>query len=297
MDKLSEIVSSVKSDIEGFEAKLKEIILKDDNFLRNHLDEFMFSNPKRLRPIFVYLFSKILDIKNETVDNIALAVELVHSASLVHDDIIDEADLRRSKQTFYSKFGSKIAVLEGDFLLALALEVLSNCPNEIVKIFSGKIKETLLGELNQNYNLNKIQTIDEYVLKTLPKTTNLFAAGLDSLFCLKKTDDNTKDALINFMENYSIAFQIKNDINDIKLDKSSDLQCGNYTLPVIYFCLDKKIKSFEIDIFNKEKEKYVAMAVHKMNEYKKSAIEYLNKIENSIFKKELLELSEFTLRS
>ena len=297
MNELIKITSSIKSELDGFENKLKNIILRDDNFLKDYLEDFMFSNPKRLRPVFTYLFSKILKIEDNLVDDIAISLELIHSASLIHDDIIDEACLRRNKQTFYNKFGSKIAVLEGDFLLSSALEVLSNCNCKIIKIFSKKIKDTLLGELNQNSNLNKIQTVEEYINKNLSKTTNLFLAGLESLFCLKNIDDTLKNNLHSFMKNYSIAFQIKNDINNIKNENSTDIKCGNYTLPVIYFCLENNIREFDYDVFNKEKDKYILKTIEKIEEYKEIAIKFLDNIENSIYKKELIELCEFTLRS
>ena len=297
MSELIKITSSIKKESDGFEKKLKDIVTSDDNFLKDYLVDFVFSNPKRLRPTITYLLSKILNIKDDFVDNIALSLELIHSASLIHDDILDEAILRRNKQTFYNKFGSKIAVLEGDFLLSSALEILSNCPKDIIKIFSKKIKETLLGELNQNSNLNKIQTVDDYINKNLSKTTNLFLAGLESLFCLKTVDEKTKDSLLNFLKNYSIAFQIKNDIANIENENSSDIKCGNYTLPVIYFCLENDIKEFRVEDFNSKKAIYIAKTLKKVEEYKNLSIKFLENIENSIYKEELVKLCEFTLRS
>ena len=297
MNELIEITSSIKPEADGFEKKLKKIILESDNFLKDYLSEFLFSNPKRLRPLFVYLFSKLLDISSNYVDNIALALELIHNASLIHDDIIDEASTRRNMPSCCGKFGSKIAVLEGDFLLSSALEILADCPNEIIKIFSKKIKETLLGELNQNSNLNKIRSIDEYINKTLLKTTNLFLAGLESLFCLKNVDENRKKALRGFLKNYSVAFQIKNDLDNIKNEDYSDIKCGNYTLPVIYFCLDKNINKFDFNVFDSNKEKYIKKTIDKIEELKKVAADYLNIIENSFYKKEIIKLCEYTLRS
>ena len=297
MNELIKITPSIEPEIKRFEKKLKLIANKDDVFLKEYLSEFLFSNPKRLRPAFIYLFSKILDIKGEIVDKIALSAELIHSASLIHDDIIDESQTRRNLPTLYGKFGSKISVLEGDFLLSSALEVLIETNFEIIKIFSKNLKKTLLGELNQNSNLNKLQTIDDYVNKTMFKTTSLFLVGLESLFSLKTIDNNIKSDLYNFMENYSIAFQIKNDINNILKCNSSDIKCGNYTLPVIYFCLDKNIEEIDINVFEREKEIYIKKALKKVEEYKISSINYLKDIENSTFKKELIELSNYTLRS
>jgi len=297
MNELIKIAPSIKFEAEVFEEKLKKIISDSDNFLKDYLLDFLFSNPKRLRPVFVFLFAKILKIDDKKVNLIALSDELIHSASLIHDDIIDEAKTRRSLPSIYEKYNSKIAVLEGDYLLTIALEILSDCPNKIIKIFSKKIKETLLGELNQNSNLNKIRLEEEYINKTLLKTTSLFLVGLESLFCLKDIDEEIKNNLYNFTKNYSIAFQIKNDIDNIKSQNSSDIKCGNYTLPVIYFCIEKNLKEFNFDEFDKDKEKFILKSSKKVEEYKILAINYLDKIENSIYKDELKKISEFTLRS
>ena len=150
-------IKSIKNEMDTFELELKKIINSQDNFLKDDLEKFMFSNQKRLRPIFVFLFSKILNIQSPLVLKIALALELLHSATLVHDDIIDEEKIRRLNPTFYAKYGSKLAVLEGDLLLSMALDILSDTSLDILKIFSKKIKMTVLGEIEQNSNLgNKI---------------------------------------------------------------------------------------------------------------------------------------------
>jgi len=296
MNKLTEIVTSIAPELGEFENKLKNIV-KDENFLKDYLVDFLFSNPKRLRPILIYLFAKVLNINSKEVDYIALSTELIHSASLIHDDIIDEAKLRRNKQSFYDKFGSKKAVLEGDYLLSLSLVTLSKVNIDTVKIFSKKIKETILGELNQNSNLNKIQSVEEYITKTLAKTTSLFVAGVESLFSLKEVDKTTKKAILDFMKNYSIAFQIKNDIDNILKENASDLKFGNYTLPVIYFCLDKNVEQVDVKQFNLEKEKYILKSSETMENYKNLAIKVIENIEASIYKKEIIELCEYSLRS
>ena len=159
---MNKIIFPIKKELDGFENSLKEVILKENNFLTYDLEKFIFTNPKRLRPIFIFLFAKILKIENPLVMDIALITELIHNASLIHDDIIDEEKVRRNNPTFYEKYGSKLAVLEGDLLLSLALECLSKTTLDISQIFAKRIKKTILGEISQNENLDKMIDVESY---------------------------------------------------------------------------------------------------------------------------------------
>lgn len=278
---MDKIISPIENELKNFEAKLKEVILNTDNFLTYDLEKFMFTSPKRLRPIFIFLFAKILKIDNPLVGNIALITELIHNASLIHDDIIDEEKVRRNNPTFFEKYGSKLAVLEGDLLLSLALEQISNTNIEISRIFASKIKSTIQGEISQNENNNKITDIETYYKKTIAKTANLFLAGLEALFTLSKENED----LYYFMKNYALAFQIKNDIDNFKTN-SSDYKNGNYTLPVIYSFMENQAKNFE---------QYIEKSYKEVEKIAKSAIDSLEKIENSIYKKALIDLTNYSL--
>jgi len=278
----------VKKELETFEFSLRKILEAEDNFLKNDLIDFMFSSAKRLRPILVFLFAKILKIEDKNVLNIALISELIHSATLVHDDILDEDELRRNHKTLYKKYGAKLAVLEGDLLLSMALSVLSETNIDILKIYSDKIKQTLSGELKQNSTLNKIIDEKTYLDKTFNKTGNLFLAGLEALFCLKKIDEKTKDTLINFTKNFSLAFQIKNDTNDIV----SDIKNGNYTLVVLYFLQENSIEELNN---NSDFEKYIKKAFEKIKYYKNHALKSLDNINDSLYKESLINLSNEVL--
>ena len=278
---MEKILSPIENELKNFEAKLKEVILNTNNFLTYDLEKFIFTSPKRLRPIFIFLFAKILKIDNPLVINIALITELIHNASLIHDDIIDEEKIRRNNPTFFEKYGSKLAVLEGDLLLSLALEQISNTNIEISKIFATKIKATIQGEISQNENNNKITSLETYYKKTIAKTANLFLAGLEALFSLGNENEN----LYNFMKNYALAFQIKNDIDNFKTN-SSDYKNGNYTLPVIYSFMENQTKNFE---------QYIEKSYKEVEKITKSAIDNLEKIENSIYKKALIDLTKHSL--
>lgn len=283
MDNLQDIISPIKDDLNIFENNLKNIIQDCNNFLLEDMMNFMFTNPKRLRPIFIFLFSKILNINTPLVQKIALVSELIHSASLIHDDIIDEADMRRNYPSLHIKFGTKKAILEGDLLLSQALSVLSETTLEIAKIYSDKIKLTISGEIEQNENLYKEMSFDEYINKTFNKTGNLFMAGLEALFSIA----GRNEALYNFMKNYSIYFQLKNDIKGINPDKN----LGNYTLVMLYFLKDYKIEDFN----NTDIEKYILKAKEKISFFKGQALYSLNLIPNSKYKDSLLKIIDLGL--
>ena len=280
-NEIAKITSLIDEDFSIFEIELKKIIKTSDNFLKDELCDFVFNNAKFLRPRLVFLFSKILKIEDSSVQKIALAVELLHNASLIHDDIIDNSTFRRNLETFNQKYNSKTAVLLGDLVLSLALKILSKTNSEIVEIFSEKIFETIKGELKQNENIKKITDEKTYLEKTFSKTGNLFFAGLESLFALKKTDEKVKNELRTYLKNFSLAFQIKNDLKDTK----SDFENGNFTLPAIYcFEENKKFTS------NENPEKYLKKTQQAINLYKQKAIDVL--INNSLYKNALVELVE-----
>lgn len=295
-EKIKKIVLPIKNNLEIFEKKLNDIIEENSNPLNNHLHEFMFQSAKRLRAIFVFLFAEILNIKDEIIFDIALLSELIHSASLVHDDIIDESNKRRSIETFNSKFNSKIAVLEGDLLLAIALEVLSKTNLEIVNIYSKRIKKTILGEISQNISTNI--DINTYLDKTFNKTGNLFVVGLEALFSLKKQDEILKQNLLDFIKNYSVAFQLKNDISDIKSKKFSDAKHKNYTLPLILFAIENKINLMDFEKYlSFDFNKYILQSEQYLEQYTKKALKNIQQIENNCYKQALIELTQYTLRS
>ena len=290
-----QLIPSIKNEILIFEDNFKELIKSKNLLLQNEINEFLFLNPKRLRPIFVFLFAKILKIENALTSKIALISELIHNASLLHDDVIDDEDKRRGKLAFHQKINSKIAILEGDFLLSLALEELSKTSLEILNIYSDKIQKTIQGEIKQNLSLEQILNVEEYFKNNFSKTGNLFLAGLESLLTINNFPFEIQKSLKDFMINYSFAFQLKNDIDNI-LKNCSDIKNGNYTLPVIYFNLKNPNKT--LDSITKENlEEEIKNSYIKLEEFKNNAIFSLKNIEDSIFKEDLIRLTKNTLMS
>ena len=259
---ISQVASSISEDFKAFEIEMKKIIEQYDNFLKDDLCCFVFENAKFIRPIMVFIFADILDIKNDNVLKIALALEFIHNASLIHDDIIDEAQERRNAPALHQKFSQKNAVLAGDLLLASVLKILSTTNSDITGVFSNRIFNTIQGELKQNENLNKQIDFETYLYKTFNKTANLFFAGFESLILLKESNKELEHKLREYLTNFCYAFQIKNDIKDV----DSDYKNGNYTLPLIYYFRENKI-------YDKNKlDKYISKSTDIVNEYKKKAL-------------------------
>ena len=226
----------IKPYILRLEEDLKTIVDKNSNELKEDVLGFLFAKSKRIRPVFTYLCTFLLNEKiDDDICRVALAVELLHNATLVHDDVLDESLQRREIESFYSKLGSKKSVVTGDYILSLCLLALSEIQNsEILKIFSNNIIKTINGEINQFSSQFCIQSEKDYFYKTAPKTANLFVCIVQSVCCLKNVNLNVKKSLENFAYNFGVVFQINNDIKNF-LSSQDDIKNGIYTLPYIYF--------------------------------------------------------------
>lgn len=222
--------------ISTLEDNLKTVVDNNSNELREDVLGFLFAKSKRIRPVFTYLCTMLLNEKiDNDIQNTALAIELLHSATLVHDDVIDKSATRRENESFYTKFGSKKAVIIGDYLLSLCLLVLCEIKNnKILEIFSNNILKTINGEINQFDLLFSVPNEKGYFKKTAAKTANLFVCAAQSVCCLKNAEDAAKKSLENFAYNFGVVFQINNDVKNI-LSSQDDIKEGIYTLPYIYF--------------------------------------------------------------
>lgn len=254
---------TLKPNLEIFERKLKDVLLAHRNELSYDIENFIFNNPKRLRPIFAFLVADLLNLNiNEDVQNVALSLELLHSATLVHDDIIDESQNRRNNETFYSKFGAKRAVILGDYFLSLCLILLSKLNNcAILEVFSKNTFETLNGEINQFASRFNFQSENDYFKKTCAKTANLFLIAAKSISIL--ANKNNEKTICDFALKFGTAFQLKNDIDNFLKTNPDDFQNGIFTLPLIYF----KQENPNCDIINLSGlDKYIKKSADKLNE-------------------------------
>lgn len=207
--------------------------------LRTHIINFLTAPSKRIRPLISVLFYKsIYKEINENQLKALGAVELIHNASLVHDDIIDNSAKRRGLKTTAYEFGNKLGVICGDYLLSVAMKIVTKLESiELLKNFSETLNKMCIGEINQNFDRFKIGTIENYIEKSKNKTGYLFETAILTPFLINKIKDNKFAS--EFGLNTGIAFQIRDDLlNIINIDSSkpsnNDIKDGIYNAPVIY---------------------------------------------------------------
>lgn len=223
-------------------AKEMDSILQSDTPLLNKLLRYVFKNRgKQIRPLFVILSSGMCAEIDEQVYKVAALLEILHTATLVHDDIVDEADRRRGLLTVNAVWKNKAAVLLGDYLLATGLLIaLDNDYFEWLKIVSEATKQMSEGELLQLKQSNKWKLNEETYLEIITKkTASLFGVCFQAGGYKAKWDKEKMDVLYKIGIFSGIAFQIKDDLIDLnssKRDKNNftDLKEQKLTLPVIH---------------------------------------------------------------
>lgn len=228
--------------------------IENDNSLTNHYKEklynLIFSSGKRLRPVFTVLGSYFGDNqKNKNIYEIAAMFELIHTASLIHDDIIDNADTRRGNPSTHTKIGEYNAIFLGNYLVSLCCEYISKYNLENIYYNNLNLTSLCKSEIDQqsllfNFDIN----YNEYINKTKNKTALLISASLVAGAKLTGATDKTLDILNDYAINLGISFQIIDDILDFtqkreRLGKpnGSDLINGNITLPVILALKDRNL--------------------------------------------------------
>lgn len=237
-----EIKLLVADDLEKRSSTILDTLLNSglatDDFL-SELNNYLQNGSKQLRSCLIFLFSKALfgECTTQTI-KLAAAVELIHNATLVHDDIIDEADIRRGKTALHKKYGNKLAIISGDFLLSLAINLLNSLNNlNIIDNFSVCLNALCRGEIEQYFSQKTTPSIEQYLKKSEFKTASLFIAGLKSLSTLN--NDKFNSQMLAFAKHFGTAFQISDDLKNLSQTPSgkpilNDIKSGLYTAPVIY---------------------------------------------------------------
>lgn len=233
------IKKTVQKDLDFLEQSVADLF-DEKNPLKKDLFDFLTLNAKRLRPVLGFLFLRCLfDEINPKQQDVLLAVELVHNATLIHDDIIDNAESRRNRETFNAKFDDSLAVVAGDFLLSVAMEKIILTGNvEAIKLCTSALKSTCLGEINQYFSKYNVTSIEDYIEKSKRKTALLFEVSvLGGLLTSEiEINEQLKQSASDFSQNFGIAFQIRDDLMNILNDglSNSDIKSGIYTAPVIF---------------------------------------------------------------
>lgn len=222
-------------------------LIDDNNFVSDLLSQVFKAGGKRLRPALTILASKASLKEGDEISRLhiilAVLTELIHTASLVHDDVIDQASLRRGESTVNKKWNDKLAVLIGDLLFAQASICLARLMNpQIVGIYGQVLGDLCAGEIKQmRQQFSTSVDWDTYIQKSVNKTASLFAAGCQSSAILNRRDEDVVASLKSYGVNLGVCFQIVDDLLDVtgntdQLGKAagSDLANGVVTAPALF---------------------------------------------------------------
>ena len=238
----SELYGPVRNDVGRVDELIASLRPKDFPFLSNMLDHVLEAGGKRVRPAIALLAGKLGEYNLDLLVPMAASIELVHSASLVHDDVIDAAATRRGRATANSMFNNAATVMVGDYMFANAAELVARTENiEVVKLFARTLMEMTSGELQQDMSAYEYgQSTREYFNRIYGKTASLFAAAAQGGAMVGGLGEDEALALRAYGENVGMAFQIVDDILDFTGDAAelgkpagSDLMNGTLTLPAL----------------------------------------------------------------
>lgn len=233
----------IKKLLKEVEVCLEEMVEFDDVFLREAALFNMQAGGKRLRPLFVLLSAQYFGVHNKDIVKFATIMELVHMASLIHDDVNDHSSLRRGQKTLNVKYNNNVAVHSGDYILIEALKKVYEIPHSdiLLQILSETAIEMSKGEIAQLASLFDIhQNIESYNYRIERKTALLIAVCCKTGAILSNASNDEIDAFYKYGFHLGMAFQIKDDLMDIQgtniqLGKpnGNDLKNGLVNLPTI----------------------------------------------------------------
>jgi octaprenyl-diphosphate synthase len=309
---------TIQAELGVFEKKFADSVKSDTPLLDSIMKYIIRRKGKQMRPMFVFLSAKLHGAVNESTYRAASLVELLHTATLVHDDVVDESMERRGFFSINAIWKNKIAVLVGDYLLSKGL-LLSTTNNDFdhLHILSDAVRKMSEGELLQLEKSRKLNLSEAVYFQIVTnKTASLLASACAAGAFSTSQDKSITEQMRAFGENVGIAFQIKDDLFDYGdaetgKPKGNDIKEKKLTLPIIHTLnkVDKSTKSRLIYILkNKNTDRSgisfvidtvrnsggVAYAEKKMLEYRDKALDMLNHFPASAVRNELESLVRFT---
>lgn len=315
MDFINNIIGE---ELKLFEKKFADAVKSETRLLDTIMKYIIKRKGKQLRPMFVFLSAKLHGEINESTYRAAALVELLHTATLVHDDVVDDSLERRGFFSINALWNKKIAVLVGDYLLSKGL-LLATSNNDFrhLHILSDAVKQMSEGELLQLQKTRKLNLDEEIYFEIIRnKTASLLSSACAVGAYSTSKDEEVTSKMKRFGEKVGIAFQIKDDLfdygkDDIGKPTGNDIKEKKLTLPLIYTLnnTDVSLKRKLIYIVKNEnkdpqKVKFVIDAVTdaggikyaslKMNAYRDEALEILNSFPENPVRKSLEELVRYT---
>lgn len=321
--RLEDIYSPIKKELQDVELLLKENLTNSGYKSISGIGNYLLSSKgKRLRPALVVLCAKAAaeapSLNKKAVLFLAAAVEFVHIASLIHDDVIDHAPLRHNKPSINRKYGEDVSITSGDYLYSKAFELVAGCGNlDILSCLSEATRLMCEGQLIQvcerdNLDLSK----NSYVIFVKKKTAALFAASCRAAAIIAGDKSGHKDVLEDFGLNFGIAFQMVDDCldligaeKDLGKPPGADLKMGELTLPLLNLISQDRHKEKIIALIRRQgngdaleelKRRFAdSPAALKTRDdillYINKAKQKLNILGDSAFKESLLGLADFVM--
>jgi len=318
MTTINKIKSPIEQELKDFEPYFKKSLQSEIPLLATILNYLYRTKGKQLRPIFVFLSAKLHGETNEFSQLAACSVELLHTATLVHDDVVDESYERRGTFSINALWRNKLAVLVGDFILAKGLQLqLEHKKYNFLHLISRAVQDMAEGEILQMKKSRKLDITDETYFEIIRKKTASLIATSMAIGTASVTDnEDAAEKMYRIGQDVGIAFQIKDDIFDYQakgiLGKptGNDIKEKKITLPLLYVLNNSKSSERKRILgLIKHKNKNSAVvkeliqmviekggleyAEQKMNEFKEKAINGLMEFNDCEARQSLIELMEY----
>ena len=317
---MDKIIRPINKELKEFEKIYKKSFSSDTNLLLK-ISNFIFNNSgKKIRPILTFLISGLLGEINKKTYVAATLIELLHVATLIHDDVVDEAHFRRDNFSINSLWKNKLAVLMGDFFLAQGLKIALKENSEKMLLYTSKaVQKMVKGEILQLEKSRKLTLIEDEYYKIIEyKTASLFGCCCELAAFSNNLSEEKISNIYKFGIKLGLVFQIKDDLLDYTPKKltgkilGNDIKESKINLPLLY-AIQNSVKSEKIKIINllhkpvktKEDISIIVSFVHKNNgiirteetlkNYKKEAIRMLNDFPDSEYKNSILYLLDFII--
>ena len=234
--------ASVRSRLDAVEVMLRVAVRSDDPFIAEAARYLVDAGGKRFRPLMTVLAAHFGDASAPQVVPAAVVVELTHLATLYHDDVMDEASVRRGAESANSRWNNTLAILTGDFLFARASDLLADLGPAAVRLQARTFERLVSGQIRETVGpAEGDDPIAHYLGVLAEKTGSLIATSAEFGAGFAGVDPSTVDTLRRFAEQFGVAFQLSDDILDIASDSTesgktpgTDLREGVPTLPVLY---------------------------------------------------------------
>ena len=313
-----QIVKPIALELEQFKADFSNVLNSDIPLLQSAIEQVLRSNGKHIRPILLLLTAKVCGGLCSTTNQAAIIIEILHTTTLIHDDVVDETKQRRGIPSLNAIFDNRIAVLTGDYILAGAVIRAAETGNiDIIKLLARVCRELSEGELMQLDNAEKHSINEEEYFKMISKKTATLISACSEIGAISaKASPETINKCSLFGRYLGYCFQIKDDIFDyfdnIDLGKptGNDIREGKITLPLLYALKNAPEKDAALKLEIIEKQDYtseniavlinfakqyggIEYAERKLFEYKQKAIDIINSFPQSEARDSLLLLADY----